>query len=593
MIRPSSSLSSFDSHALETFPATGCDSPALTQLLDTLDRLDPERLGQLYDAQSDLAEDLETQIIDSGLAEESQIAQSYARQFLLPVFEPDGEAELPIDPAVAERLPASFCRQHRLIPLNDDGHTLEIAVASPDAFGQFDSLQELAGRRPRALFAPLGVIRRGLRQLYGSAATDEPNTSDAPARDGESSCNGAPALSSQPQGSRSRSTNATDAAARYVHRLFEKAVEADAESIYLESSSDSQSSRVRFRLDGELAEVTPPPAQSTPAALAYLKRLAKCDETRCDRVQEGVIALRCHERRVALRLQTVPTSEGESVSLRVRNRDAAQRDLFELDLSQPQYGALTDALHHREGLVLVCGPGGSGITTTLYSCLRHFDAQTSQLATVEQVVESRLDGVAQVQALSQVELDAAGCLQAVLRQRPDIVMVDELADVELADTAVRAASTGRLVLSSLAVADAFGAITRLERQGIGRMQQAAALRFILVQRTLRKLCVDCSRPVRLSAADAQRFELPADKTLLVPGGCTACRQTGYRGRVAAFEAVVIDDAMRARIAAGEAEQALQDAPRIGGTLRENIRRRVLEGVTSPEEADRVGGLTAW
>ncbi len=564
--------------------------PLILRLLDTMDRLDPEKLEQLWDAQSKNDVTLEESVIRAGLADESQIAMAYSQHYLLPLFDPPIDQPPPVDRAVAELLPARLCRDHLIAPLNDDGHTLEVAIFAPESLLLADELKLLTGRKMRALFAPLTVIERLLSVLYeegnwsesvnvvGRTNFEEVEEHDDASDEETQEAEEVVHLDQPPPPGRDGRI------IRYVNAIFEQALQTGASDIHIEPYEDS--CRVRIRIDGTLTELTPPPLSLLPSVISRLKVLAKMDIAERRIPQDGAIALRTGERRVDMRVNTCPTVHSEKIVMRVMDKNALPHDLFALGLDDRQYRDLVESIRSPHGLILVTGPTGSGKSTTLYSCLKHLNDSETNICTVEDPVEFKFSGINQVQTRTQVGLTFASSLRSFLRQDPDVIMVGEVRDNETAEICLRAALTGHLVLSTLHTNDALSSVTRLQDMGAQPFLLASTLRLLVAQRLIRKLCVECCEPYRLDDADYARYGIQPGTTLLRAVGCSQCRETGYRGRVAIFEIVRVTNQLSQLIQSGASLDQLQQAASDNGTslLAQSAIQKVVAGVTSLEEA---------
>jgi type IV pilus assembly protein PilB len=302
--------------------------------------------------------------------------------------------------------------------------------------------------------------------------------------------------------------------------------------------------------------------------------------------QDGAIALRAGDKRVDMRVNTVPTVHGEKVVMRILDRNAVPLRLSDLGLDERQSRDLSEAIRMPHGLMLVTGPTGSGKSTTLYACLNLLNKPQENICTVEDPVEYKFLGINQVQVKSQVGLTFANALRSFLRQDPDIIMVGEVRDAETAQVCLRAALTGHFVLSTLHTNDALAAVDRLQDMEIEPFLLASTLRALVAQRLVRRLCPECRSPYQCEPEPAARYGLKVGETVYRPAGCHECREAGYRGRVGIFEVVrvtgQIADLIQKR---ASLPQLRQEATRQGmKLLGASALERVREGVTSLEEA---------
>ncbi len=335
-----------------------------------------------------------------------------------------------------------------------------------------------------------------------------------------------------------------------IHR---SAVAAGASDIHVEPMPAG--GRVRQRVDGILSETMRLPAELLEPVVARIKILAGIDVAERRAPQDGRYSIQAAGRSIDARVSSVPTLNGERLVVRMLDARACAPSLEELDMPPDVYGKFVRAVEAPHGFVVVCGPTGSGKTTTLYASLQRRNADEQQLCSVEDPVEIRIAGVAQVQVNVKAGITFAGALRAFLRQDPDVVMVGEMRDRDTATVATGAALSGQLVLTTLHAPDAPRAVDRLAELGVARAALATALSGILSQRLVRKLCPSCRRPQPATSADARRFGIPPATQIFESSGCDACRGTGFSGRVAIFEYLSITPALRRSIF-GQAPAAL-------------------------------------
>jgi len=378
-----------------------------------------------------------------------------------------------------------------------------------------------------------------------------------------------------------------------VHRIIEHAVEQRASDIHLEPLA--RRFRVRYRIDGVLIEAEAPPKRLQAAVVSRVKLMAGISIAEKRLPQDGRIQVKLTSRSgrgptaIDLRVSSLPTVHGESIVMRVLDPDSLRIGLGELGFMADDRTAFERLIARPDGLVLVTGPTGSGKTTTLYSCLHALNHADRKIITVEDPVEYQLSGVNQVPVRSAVGMSFAAALRAMLRQAPNIVMLGEIRDAETAHIAINASLTGHMVFSTLHTNDAPGAITRLIDIGVKPFLVATALRGVLAQRLVRRVCPACAQPHAPSAAELSALgitEAEAHSAALRRGtGCSHCHYTGYRGRIGIFELLLIDEAMQAHIHARDSAAKLRRYAQAHGlrSLREDGRRKVLAGLTTIEE----------
>ena len=390
----------------------------------------------------------------------------------------------------------------------------------------------------------------------------------------------------------SKENELTDAAnetpiIRFVNLVLQQAVRAQASDIHFEPFEEEF--KIRYRVDGALYEMSPPPKTLALPVISRIKVIADLNIAEHRIPQDGRIKLTIEGRAVDLRVSTLPTQFGESVVLRVLDKSAVNLDLDNLGLPEDVKTGIRDAVRRPNGIFIVTGPTGSGKTTTLYSALREVNEVETKLLTAEDPVEYELEGIMQVPVNHQVGLDFSRALRAFLRQDPDKIMVGEIRDIETARIAVQASLTGHVVLSTLHTNDAPGAITRLIDMGLQPFLLSASLEFVLAQRLVRKICSSCKQdyvPEKdlLENLGLNQNEI-GERQFFYGAGCEECNQSGYRGRTGLFEMIKVTDAFREMINSGAATLVLrQNAIEQGmRTLREDGLRSIFDGESTVEE----------
>ena len=374
---------------------------------------------------------------------------------------------------------------------------------------------------------------------------------------------------------------------RLINALLTEAVRENASDIHIETYEKRLS--VRLRVDGVLREVVQPRRELAPLLVSRIKVMARLDIAEKRVPQDGRISLRVAGREVDVRVSTMPSSVGERVVLRLLDKQAGRLNLGHLGMHAEDYHRLRGLVFKPHGIILVTGPTGSGKTTTLYAALAELNDKSRNLLTVEDPIEYQLDGVGQTQVNNKVDMTFARGLRAILRQDPDVVMVGEIRDLETAEIAIQASLTGHLVLSTLHTNSAVGAVTRLHDMGIEPFLLASSLIGVVAQRLVRTLCPLCKSAHVATAAEVAMMACQGPTpTLFQPVGCSACNQTGYRGRTGIYEIIEFDDTLRNMVHASQSEHDIEtEARRLGPGIREDGFRKVLSGETSLEEVLRI------
>ncbi|MGH7109799.1 MAG: GspE/PulE family protein [Stellaceae bacterium] len=466
-----------------------------------------------------------------GMVSERLLAEALARLVGAALVAP---ADYPEVPLFADRLGAKFLRKARSLPIADDSDSVTVAMADPlDGFTRA-ALAAALGRPVRIAVAVPIELEAAFNRLYAEAAPDGEIAALF-----DSALSGAEPIAEDAERLKDLASEAP--VIRLVNQLIARAVETHASDIHLEPFPDRL--RVRYRYDGVLHEVEPPPPRLTAAVISRLKIMSRLDIAERRLPQDGRIMLTVRGHEIDFRVSTVPSLHGETVVLRVLDRTAVEFDFEKLGLPADIRPGIERALELPNGMMLVTGPTGSGKTTTLYTGLLKLNTAARKIVTVEDPIEYQLDGINQIQVKPQIGLNFASLLRSILRQDPDVIMIGEIRDLETAEIAVQAALTGHLVLSTLHTNSAAATVTRLRDMGLEDYLLAATLKAVLAQRLVRRLCPECKEVAPAPPALVERFaldRLARERPILLHHavGCPGCRGTGYRGRRAIAELLV-------------------------------------------------------
>lgn len=502
----------------------------------------------------------------------------------VPDLEPD---DYPAEALFADQISPSFLRQNNIIPLRDLPGGLMVAVADPHDAVALKATALATGRTLLLRLAPANVIQELIDRVYGASKSAMQQIIDDLAMD-----MGAAALSGDDDIDRLTDLASEAPVVRLVNHLIAEAAQRRASDIHIEPFPDHLI--VRYRIDGILIEVPPPPVGLGKAVVSRLKILARLNIAERRLPQDGRIRFTIGAQQLDLRISTLPTVHGESVVIRLLPVNATIRDFAGLGLPLPLRDTLNRLATAPHGMILVTGPTGSGKTTTLYAVLHLINQPTRKVLTVEDPVEYHMEGINQVQVLPTIDLTFARILRAMLRQDPDVIMIGEMRDAETADIAIHAALTGHLVLSTLHTNDAASAITRLLDMNIEPFLLASTVRAIIAQRLVRVLCPHCRIPIppgedfmAAHAASAVLQSLP--DTIYAAGGCDACNNTGFSGRLGLFEVMPMSDQLRRLTVASASASEIHQLARATGmiTMLEDGLAKVIAGVTTFEEVRRV------
>jgi general secretion pathway protein E len=516
-----------------------------------------------------------------GLMSDRGLAEALAQLIAAPVV---GAADYPDTPLFHDRLKAKFLRRARALPIAATDDRATIAMADPlDVFTR-NAVSAALGRPVAVAVAVPIELEAAFDRLYAELVEggDAEEMLDEVLPDAE------PA---EEDAERLKDLASEAPVIRLVNQLIARAVETHASDVHLEPFPDRL--RVRYRYDGVLHEVEPPPARLQAAVISRIKIMARLDIAERRLPQDGRIKLTVRGHEIDFRVSTIPSLHGEKVVLRVLDRTAVEFDYEKLGLPPDIRQGVERALELPNGMVLVTGPTGSGKTTTLYTGLLKLNTVARNVVTVEDPIEYQLAGINQIQVKPQIGLNFASLLRSILRQDPDVIMIGEIRDLETAQIAVQAALTGHLVLSTVHTNSAAATMTRLRDMGLEDYLMTATLKAVLAQRLVRRLCPACKNVEPAPSALIERFGLerlaPAKAiTLYHPTGCPECRGTGFRGRRAIAELLVPNRAIDRLIFEGADDAAIERTAVEQGMrpIFDSGLLAVLEGDTTIEEVVR-------
>ncbi len=516
-----------------------------------------------------------------GLISERGLAEALAQLVSAPLVAP---ADYPDEALFVDRLRPKFLRKVHSLPIAESGERAVLAMVDPlDVFTR--NAVAVALGRPVAVAVAVPIeLEAALDRLYsepvedgdGEAMLDEVVSDSEPAEE---------------DAERLKDLASEAPVIRLVNQMIARAVETHASDVHLEPFPDRL--RVRYRYDGVLHEVEPPPARLQAAVISRVKIMARLDIAERRLPQDGRIKLTVRGHEIDFRVSTVPALYGETVVLRVLDRTAVDFDYQKLGLPEDIRSGLERALELPNGMVLVTGPTGSGKTTTLYTGLTKLNTIARKIVTVEDPIEYQLTGINQIQVRPQIGLNFATLLRSILRQDPDVIMIGEIRDLETVQIAVQAALTGHLVLSTLHTNSAAATMTRLRDMGLEDYLMTATLKAVLAQRLVRRLCRKCRIPEEAPASLRERFGLDrlagdGPITLYHSGGCPECRGTGFHGRRAIAELLVPSRATDRLILDGADDTAIERTAVENGMrpIFDSGLLAVLEGDTTIEEVVR-------
>jgi general secretion pathway protein E len=521
------------------------------------------------------------QVLDSGKVDENKFLSAIGERFKMPM--------LAIDPKKINRdtlsiLPSRFVFQHHILPVEDKENA--VVLATYDPFNQIGRqlAAQLLKKPAEWVLVPRAQLLRAMKALYGVGAETfeeilKTNRSFEVLQEGETATD----------------INADDPEAsvvRFVNQIIREAIVERATDIHVEPLENDI--RIRYRIDGILHEVAVPPQLRVlhSAIISRLKVMSHMDIAERRLPQDGRMNLQANNQEIDVRVSTIPTVNGESISLRLLARGGQHFGFSRLDLSKDQEAIIRHLLAQPNGIILLTGPTGCGKSTSLYCFLSTINSVQRRIITIEEPVEYKLPGVLQMDVKPEINFTFARGLRHILRQDPNVVMVGEIRDVETADIAIRAAMTGHLVFSTLHTNDAVGGITRLLDMEVEPFLLASVVKSFIAQRLVRTICPECAEKVEYPSEYLAEIGFPVKEhgTKFNRGkGCEHCRQTGYQGRMAIYEICVVTEALRKLIMQKKDGGELKQCAIAEGmvTLRQDGWRRVAQGSTTIEEVVRV------
>ncbi|HQM50282.1 MAG TPA: ATPase, T2SS/T4P/T4SS family [Candidatus Hydrogenedentes bacterium] len=556
-------------------------------------------------------------LVRLGYLSKSHITEGLAEQLGIPIVRLS-DREIP--ERIRNLVEPNIATLYRIIPIGEAGDRLIIATADPTNFTALENVERLLERPVEPQLAPVEDIAEALSKYYGlnehtvesmltsvsSASTMSTLSTMSNVSSLDSSMSSVSSMSASDISMSSISVDATDfnvgtsddsvedddhPVVRYVHNLILEAFRLRASDIHVEPGKYDV--KIRYRIDGVLHLMPPPPKRAQPSIISRLKLLSNMDLSERRIPQDGRIKLNIGGKMVDLRVSALPAQYGESVVMRILDKSGLMLGLGQLGFSPDDQRRWEDMLNQGTGVMLVTGPTGSGKTTTLYASLHKLNTPDRKLVTVEDPVEYQLSGINQVQINHEIGWKFDNALRAIFRQDPDIVMVGEIRDYETADIAIKAALTGHMVFSTVHTNDAPSSFIRLVDIGLKPFMVAAGVRCVLAQRLVRTLCTTCKEPTQPTDLQLERLGIKFDvnEAELFDGkGCEHCNHTGYQGRIGIYELLVTTDRLRELIINGASASHLRVEARASGgmlTLREDAWRKALAGITSLQEVLRV------
>ncbi len=520
-----------------------------------------------------------------GFIKEDDLAEVISNQYGVPSISLD---DFEVDLEVIKLIPEDVALKHTIIPVNRAGATLIMAMSDPSNIFAVDDVKFLTGYDVEVVVSAEESIRRAIEKYYDTSSSIDEVMADFDDADFE-------VVSDDESLDVTELERATEDApvVKLVNLILTDAIKKSASDIHIEPYE--KAFRVRYRIDGVLYEVMRPPRKLKNPLTSRMKIMAELDIAERRLPQDGRIKLKMgRNREMDYRVSVLPTLFGEKIVMRLLDKSTLQLDMTKLGFEEEQFQAFRESIHQPYGMVLVTGPTGSGKTTTLYSALTELNTTTENISTAEDPVEFNLPGINQVQMRDTIGLNFASALRSFLRQDPDIIMVGEIRDFETAEIAIKAALTGHMVLSTLHTNDAPSTINRLLNMGIEPFLVSSSVNCVVAQRLTRRICNECvDEDQEISAAELEKAGMTsAEAASCKPAkgqGCGSCSETGYKGRIALYEVMVLSNTLKEFVLNGaSAAEIRQEAVREGmQTLRRSALKKLLEGITTLSEVCRV------
>jgi len=568
-----------------TIPIKQLRGRRLGRVLIKMGLLDRSKVHEALEIQRKRRGPIGKILVELGYITEDQLNEALAAQKGMQVIDLD---RMEIDKEVIRKLTPQMANTYHVVPVDfaEDTNTLTIAMSNPDNFAATDDIKRFMGMNVQACYAPEEQISRALGRYYPEEAEEDigdlieeikndKNLSRLAGR-GESID-----LDTLKEAAESNPVK------KLLNLVLLQAIHDKASDIHFEPFEDEF--KMRYRIDGVLYEMVPPPRHIAMAIASRIKVMANLDIAERRMPQDGRIPLTVNGNPVDLRVSVLPTMFGESIVMRVLDRSQVQLDIEKLGMGEEDIRLFRQLIRKPHGIIIVTGPTGSGKTTTLYSALSELNDISVKILTAEDPVEYDIDGLSQVQVNPEIGLTFAKCLRSFLRQDPDIILVGEIRDLETAKIAVESSLTGHLVFSTLHTNDAPSTIARLLDLGLEPFLVTATLEAIVAQRLVRKICPRCKTPFTPTEEMLMELDLTpedvAERELYYGKGCDYCNGTGYRGRTGLFEIMVLDDGLRELIMRRASTQELRAEARKRGmrTLRQAGLRAIFDGLTTIEE----------
>jgi type IV pilus assembly protein PilB len=559
------------------------ESAVLSELVHERNLVSPAQFSEIQEEHERTGKSLSQVMVDFGLVSEEQLQRAVAEHLNIEYLNLD---DVDLTQPVLRSMPSSVARMYGAVPVALNGNTITVAVMDPFNPQLVGELSFILGKDVQLAVAPSKQIEEAIEKYFG----EESESLKDVLTDMESQLASAEAVETATKtgGTAALEELASQAPiVRFVNLILFQAIQDRASDIHFEPFEDEF--KIRYRVDGALYEMTPPPKHLALPVISRIKVMSNLNIAERRLPQDGRIQLNIAGRQVDLRVSSLPTQFGESVVLRVLDRSVVNLEMESLGMPTDIFDQTKEVIKVPNGIFIVTGPTGSGKTTTLYSCLRRINTVDMKLLTAEDPVEYDIEGIMQVPVNDAIGLTFGRALRSFLRQDPDIIMVGEMRDLETAQISIQASLTGHLVFTTLHTNDSPGAVTRMIDMGVEPFLISSTLQAVLAQRLVRTICKKCRIAYEPTDSVLSEIGLTKEDTVGRPfyygKGCAECNETGYKGRKGLFELLVISEPIRELINMRAPSGVIRGrALELGmRTLREDGIRSILDGVTTVEE----------
>jgi type IV pilus assembly protein PilB len=556
-----------------------------TEILTRQGVISPDQLQEAEDMARQSGMKLGDALVRLGYASAEEVVRALAEQHNLEYVNP---TEVSIPPGVIEMVPESVARENAILPLAEEDGALKVIVSDPDDYPTFEKLRFILNRRIETVLAPREAILEAIGRHYQHSIGE---SADSMLQEFTDTAIDFTETEQDTQREDEQIDESSAPIVRLVHLIISEAVQSRASDIHIEPFENRV--RIRYRIDGVLVERDSPPRRLLGAILSRVKILSKLDIAERRRCQDGRIKVTVGEKALDLRVSVIPTNHGQSVVMRVLDKDSIRVGIRQLGFADDDYHRFKSLIRRPNGIILVTGPTGSGKTTSLYASLNELNTPGRKIITAEDPVEYYLPGINQVEIRHDIGLDFARVIRAMLRQAPNIILVGEMRDLETAQMGIQASLTGHLVFSTLHTNDAPSAITRLVDMGVPAYLVSGSILAIMAQRLVRLICQKCKQPYTPSESALEAAgitpEQAATATFMRGRGCGACNGKGMRGRMGIYELLVMSSKIRELAFREASTTEIRRACQAEGmrTLFVDGINKVLRGLTTLEEIYRV------